>query len=101
RRGRRAADPERPRADRRGARGGAGLRPTGTRADRPLPRPAAGAPPAPARRDPRPGGAGVTGAWGELERRGPESVAVDGVEVRSGSRVVLRPTGGGDVFDLA
>jgi hydrogenase maturation protease len=43
----------------------------------------------------------VTGAWGELERRGPESVTVDGVEVRSGSRVVLRPTGGGDVFDLA
>jgi hydrogenase maturation protease len=40
-------------------------------------------------------------AWEELERPGPEAVVVDGVEVRRGSRVRLRPRAGGDVFDLA
>jgi hydrogenase maturation protease len=39
--------------------------------------------------------------WDELERRGPESVTVDGVELRRGSRVRLRPRAGADVFDLA
>ena len=39
--------------------------------------------------------------WGDLERPGPASVVVDGVELRAGSRVRLRPRAGGDVFDLA
>ncbi|MEA2293417.1 MAG: hydrogenase maturation protease [Solirubrobacteraceae bacterium] len=39
--------------------------------------------------------------WGELDRPGPESVTVAGVELRKGSRVRLRPRAGGDVFDLA
>jgi hydrogenase maturation protease len=39
--------------------------------------------------------------WEELERPGPSSVAVGGVELRRGSRVRLRPRPGGDVFDLA
>ncbi len=39
--------------------------------------------------------------WEELERPGPDFVTVDGVELRAGSRVRLRPRGGGDVFDLA
>lgn len=39
--------------------------------------------------------------WDELERPGPDNVTVNGVEVRVGSRVRLRPQGGGDVFDLA
>jgi hydrogenase maturation protease len=39
--------------------------------------------------------------WEEMARPGPESVLVDGLEVRKGSRVVLRPRVGGDVFDLA
>jgi hydrogenase maturation protease len=39
--------------------------------------------------------------WTELSRPAPDSTVVDGVEVRRGSRVVLRPRGGGDVFDLA
>jgi hydrogenase maturation protease len=41
------------------------------------------------------------GFWRELERRGRDAAVVDGVEVRPGTRVVLRPRGGGDVFDLA
>jgi hydrogenase maturation protease len=40
-------------------------------------------------------------AWEELERPGPEAVAVGGVELRRGSRVRLRPRPGGDVFDIA
>jgi hydrogenase maturation protease len=39
--------------------------------------------------------------WDELERRGPDSVTVAGVELRRGSRVRLRPRAGADVFDLA
>ena len=39
--------------------------------------------------------------WEELERPGPDSVAVAGVELRAGSRVRLSPRAGGDVFDLA
>jgi hydrogenase maturation protease len=38
--------------------------------------------------------------WEELERPGPDSVIVDGVELRRGSRVRLRPHAGGDVLDL-
>jgi len=41
------------------------------------------------------------GDWAALERPGPEGVMVDGVEVRRGSRVRLRPRAGGDVWDLA
>lgn len=38
----------------------------------------------------------------ELEGRPPlESVAVGGVELRKGSRVLLRPNPGGDVMDIA
>jgi hydrogenase maturation protease len=45
---------------------------------------------------------GVPGAvWDQLERPGPDRVTVDGVEVRAGSRVRLRPRAGGDVFDVA
>jgi hydrogenase maturation protease len=36
-----------------------------------------------------------------MERPAPEALAIDGVEVRRGSRVVLRPGRGADVFDLA
>jgi hydrogenase maturation protease len=39
--------------------------------------------------------------WEELERPGPEAVTVEGAELRRGSRVLLRPRAGGDVFDLA
>ena len=39
--------------------------------------------------------------WEFLERPGPESVEVAGVQLRAGSRVRLRPGGSGDVFDLA
>ena len=39
--------------------------------------------------------------WEELERPARESVAIGAVEVRAGSRVVLRPGPGGDAFDLA
>jgi hydrogenase maturation protease len=41
------------------------------------------------------------GCWEELERPGPDSVTVAGVEVRARSRVRLLPRPGGDVFDLA
>jgi hydrogenase maturation protease len=37
----------------------------------------------------------------EMSAPAPRSVEVDGVEVGRGSRVVLRPRGGGDVFDAA
>jgi hydrogenase maturation protease len=40
-------------------------------------------------------------SWDELERPRVDSVTVDGVTVRAGSRVVLRPRPGGDIFDLA
>jgi hydrogenase maturation protease len=38
--------------------------------------------------------------WEELERPGPDVVAVAGAELRAGSRVRLRPEPGGDVFDV-
>jgi hydrogenase maturation protease len=37
--------------------------------------------------------------WKELERRGPETVVVDGIELRRGSRVRLRPRAGRDSWD--
>jgi hydrogenase maturation protease len=43
----------------------------------------------------------VKGAWEELERPGPDVVVVDGIEVRRGSRVRLRPRGDSDIFDRA
>ncbi len=39
--------------------------------------------------------------WEELERPSPDVALVEGVEVRRGSRVLLRPRAGGDVMDLA
>ncbi len=45
--------------------------------------------------------AGEMGYWEELERPAPDVVTVEGVELRRGSRVRLRPRAGGDVFDLA
>lgn len=39
--------------------------------------------------------------WEELERPGPDSIEIDGTELRRGSRVRLRPRAGGDVFDAA
>jgi hydrogenase maturation protease len=42
----------------------------------------------------------VTGYWEELERPGPDAVAVSGAELRAGTRVRLAPHAGGDVFDL-
>jgi hydrogenase maturation protease len=44
---------------------------------------------------------GARGPWEEMERPAPETLAIGGVEVRRGSRVVLRPGRGADVFDLA
>lgn len=44
---------------------------------------------------------GGMGYWEELERPGPDVVVVEGVQLRPGSRVRLRPRPGGDVFDLA
>jgi hydrogenase maturation protease len=43
----------------------------------------------------------VPSYWEELERPGPDAVTVDGIELRSRSRVRLKPRAGGDVFDLA
>ena len=40
------------------------------------------------------------GSWEELERPAPDSVVVDGVELRRRSRVRLRPRPGGDVMDV-
>lgn len=37
----------------------------------------------------------------EMERPGPECVVVDGVELRKGSRVRLKPRAGADILDLA
>jgi hydrogenase maturation protease len=42
----------------------------------------------------------MSGYWEELERPGPDVVAVAGAELRAGSRVRLRPEPGGDVFDV-
>jgi hydrogenase maturation protease len=39
--------------------------------------------------------------WEELERPAPDTVTVDGVQLRSRSRVRLKPRAGGDVLDLA
>ena len=39
--------------------------------------------------------------WEELERPGPDSVAVGDVQLRRGARVRLRPRPRGDVFDIA
>jgi hydrogenase maturation protease len=39
--------------------------------------------------------------WEELERVGAGTAAVGDAEIRKGSRVRLRPRGGGDIFDLA
>ncbi|MBV9763345.1 MAG: hypothetical protein JOZ48_00755, partial [Acidobacteriaceae bacterium] len=40
--------------------------------------------------------------WQLLEERVPaESVNVDGVALKKGDRVLLRPRKGGDIFDLA
>ena len=44
---------------------------------------------------------GRESAWEEIARRPPRSVQVAGAEVGRGSRVVLRPRPGADVFDLA
>jgi hydrogenase maturation protease len=41
------------------------------------------------------------GYWEELERPAPDTVLVDGVELRCRSRVRLRPRAGGDIIDLA
>jgi hydrogenase maturation protease len=55
----------------------------------------------------RPGGGDIPPAdwsgtpWEELERPGPDSLEIGGVEVRRGSRVRLRPRTRGDVFDGA
>ena len=43
----------------------------------------------------------MSGYWEELERPGPDSVTVEGCELRAGNRVRLRPRAGGDVLDLA
>jgi hydrogenase maturation protease len=40
-------------------------------------------------------------SWAEMERPAPASVTFDGVELRPGSRVRLRPRARADVFDLA
>ncbi len=40
-------------------------------------------------------------AWEELERPAPDAVLVDGVELRPGSRVLLRPGASRDVWDVA
>jgi hydrogenase maturation protease len=43
----------------------------------------------------------VADAWDELERPGPASVTVGGVAVTAGSRVMLCPKAGRDIWDLA
>jgi hydrogenase maturation protease len=43
----------------------------------------------------------MSSQWEFLERPGPDSVEVAGVELRAGSRVRLWPRGSSDVFDLA
>ena len=39
--------------------------------------------------------------FSDLERPAPSSIEIDGVEVRTGSRVLLRPRSGADIMDLA
>jgi hydrogenase maturation protease len=39
--------------------------------------------------------------WEQLERPGPDALVVDGVELRAGSRVILHPGRGADIFDQA
>jgi hydrogenase maturation protease len=39
--------------------------------------------------------------WESVERPVPQSVVVDGIEVKKGSKVRLRPRPGGDILDLA
>ncbi len=39
--------------------------------------------------------------WEEMTRPGPATTSIDGVEVRRGSRVRLKPRSGGDVLDAA
>lgn len=40
--------------------------------------------------------------WQILEEHEPlKEFSVDGVNIRTGDRVILRPRGGGDIFDLA
>jgi hydrogenase maturation protease len=41
----------------------------------------------------------VTDVWHELERPGPEAALVDGVEIRRGTQVRLRPRAGRDAWD--
>ena len=43
----------------------------------------------------------MPGYWEELERPGPDSVLLGATELRAGSRVLLHPRAGGDIFDLA
>jgi hydrogenase maturation protease len=46
----------------------------------------------------------VTGGgpgWEEIGGRAPRSVTIDGIEIGHGSRVVVRPRPGADIFDLA
>jgi hydrogenase maturation protease len=43
----------------------------------------------------------VADAWRGLEEPGPESVTIAGVAVRAGSRVMLCPRAGGDIWDVA
>jgi hydrogenase maturation protease len=43
----------------------------------------------------------VKGSWEELERPAPDTVLVDGVELRAGSRVRLHPRGTADLFSRA
>ena len=42
----------------------------------------------------------MTGYWEELERPGPDAIAVEGGELRAGSRVRLTPAPGADALDL-
>ncbi len=39
--------------------------------------------------------------WVTMGRAGQQAALVDGTEIRKGSRVVLRPKAGGDIFDIA
>jgi hydrogenase maturation protease len=43
----------------------------------------------------------MSGAWAELDRPGPERIAVAGSQLRAGSRVRLHPARSGDIFDRA
>jgi hydrogenase maturation protease len=40
-------------------------------------------------------------AWGDLDRPAPQSVVVQGTDIRKGSRVRLHPHSGGDIMDAA